>query len=88
MNFSDQIDNFDTSISMNPIIDKPSARDSPLLVNSTFSENVKWRLTSKTKISSSISRYEFSYPNLLIRSRVNRIGHFGKHFKVYLFKIL
>ena len=54
----------------------------PLIVFSELEMSQKWRIVKKTQISSDIFRFEFTYPGLLIRARVNKIEHFGKHFKV------
>jgi hypothetical protein len=41
-----------------------------------------WRLASKTEFSSTTFRYEFEHAELNTLSRLDKLEHFGKHFKI------
>ena len=65
------------------VVEMESKIDSTLLssfIGLDVSQN--WKLETKTQISSNIFRFEFTDPSILLRTRVDKIQHFGKHFKV------
>jgi len=55
----------------------------PLFGTNDLEYTYRWKLVNKTQISSCIARYEFQNPSFRVRNRVNKIQHFGKHFKLY-----
>ena len=70
------------NLTSDTVVEMESKIDSALLKSLRLDASQNWKLETKTQISSNIFRFEFIDPSLLLRTRIDKIQHFGKHFKV------